>query len=447
MKLRIAIVDDEKIVCKSLKTNLQKNGFIAETFQTGRSFLKRMKQFSFDLIFIDILLPDMNGMDILSEIKAKYHNSEVIIITGFSTIGSAVEAVKKGAFHYVSKPFRLEEIRSLANRAGEKINLKKENYSLRKNLGDDLLDKEFIGTSRPMQDIFAMIRKVAPIDCNVLLQGESGTGKELVAKSIHRLSKRKDNPFVSFNCGGFSDELICNELFGHEKGAYTGASLKKIGLFESASRGTVFLDEIGEMPLSMQIKLLRVLQEKRILRVGGTVPVDLDIRIIAATNKDLKYACVNGDFRDDLFFRLNVISFNLPTLCSRKEDIPALVNFFIDKYNKIFAKNIKKISSECFDILVKYNFPGNVRELENIIQRAVVLSEGDIIDIESFPPDLQKLEFDTLVGDGIFTMEEMEKNHIENILRITKNNKGLASKILNIPRTTLWRKLKKFELI
>ncbi len=447
MKLRVAIVDDEKIVCKNLGTHLQKNGFIPEAFQTGTSFLKRMEKSYFDLIFLDILLPDMNGMDLLYQIKTKYHNSEVIIMTGFSAIGSAVEAVKKGAFHYVAKPFRLEEILSLANRAGEKINLKKENYCLRKNLGDDLLDKEFIGASRAMQDIFAMIRKVAPIDCNVLLQGETGTGKELVAKSIHRLSKRKDKPFVSFNCGGFSDELICNELFGHEKGAYTGASLKKIGLLESASKGTVFLDEIGEMPLSMQIKFLRVLQEKRILRVGGTKPVDLDIRIIAATNKDLKYACVNGNFREDLFFRLNVISLNLPTLCSRKEDIPVLVNFFIDKYNKAFGKNIKNISSDCFDILVKYNFPGNVRELENIIQRAVVLVDGDIIDIENFPSDLQKLEFDTLVGDGIFTMEEMEKKHIEKILRITKNNKGLASKILNIPRTTLWRKMKKFEMI
>jgi len=446
MKLRLAIVDDEKIVCKNLKINFEKNGFNTECFQTGISFLKRMKAFSFDIIFLDLMLPDMNGMDILSTIKAEYNDTEIIIMTGFGSIDSAVEAVKKGAFHYITKPFRLEDTVSLANRAKEKINLKKENYSLRQSLDANLIDKNFIGTSRSMQDIFAMIKKVAPIDCNVLLFGESGTGKELVAKSIHRLSKRKDNPFVSFNCGGFSDELICNELFGHEKGAYTGATLKKIGLLESAAKGTVFLDEIGEMPLSMQVKLLRVLQEKRILRVGGTEPVDLDIRIIAATNKDLKYACINGDFREDLFFRLNVVSFNLPTLCSRKEDIPVLVNFFIKKYNKAFGKNIKNISSECFDILVKYNFPGNVRELENIIQRAVVLADEDIIDIDDFPPDLRKLEFETLEGKGIFTMEEMEKNHIKKILRITKNNKGLASKILNIPRTTLWRKMKKLEI-
>ncbi len=446
MKLRVAIVDDEKIVCKNLGANLKKNGFKTESFHTGASFLKRMKQAPFDLIFLDILLPDMNGMDVLHKVMAKYHDSKVIIMTGFSAIGSAVEAVQQGAFHYVAKPFRLEEIISLAKRAEEEI-LKNNNSAFGNNFGDEFLDREFIGASRAMQDIFTMIRKVAPIDCNVLLQGETGTGKELVAKAIHRLSKRKNKPFVSFNCGGFSDELICNELFGHEKGAYTGATLKKIGLLESASSGTVFLDEIGEMPLSMQIKFLRVLQEKRILRVGGTQPVDLDIRIIAATNKDLKYACVNGDFREDLFFRLNVVSFNLPTLCSRKEDIPVLVNFFIKKYNKAFGKNIKNISSDCFDILVKYNFPGNVRELENIIQRAVVLADGDIIDIEDFPPDLQELEFDTIVGDGIFTMEEMEKNHIEKILRITKNNKGLASKILNIPRTTLWRKMKKFGII
>jgi len=335
----------------------------------------------------------------------------------------------------------------LARSAKEKIGLREENRRLRETVNGQEVLKGFIGTSSAMQEIFAMIKKVAIVNCNVLLQGESGTGKELVARSIHRLSPRKNRPFISFNCGGFTEELICNELFGHEKGAFTGAAVTKIGLIESADAGTLFLDEIGEMPPSMQVKLLHVIQEKQILRVGGNTPVNLDIRLIAASNKDIKKATAEGSFREDLFYRLNVVTLRLPRLHERKDDIPMLISYFIEKYSRPFEKKIRGISHHALEILMHYNFPGNVRELENIIQRSVALAESDVIRINDLPPDLQKLEFNTLEGEGLLALEEMEKLHIAKVLDKTDYNKSLSSKILNLPRTTLWRKMKKYGLL
>jgi len=304
MRLRIAVIDDEITVCRRLKRALEKKGYVVESFQEADPFWRRMVQDPFNIIFLDLKLPDVNGMDVLARIKKRYDNVEVIIITGYGSIDSAISAIKKGAYHYVTKPFKLDEIRLLARGAKEKIGLREENRHLRETLnGQDFL-KDFIGVSHAMQEIFAMIKKVAIVNCNVLLQGESGTGKELVARSIHRLSPRKNRPFISFNCGGFTEELICNELFGHEKGAFTGAFVTKIGLIESADGGTLFLDEIGEMPPSMQVKLLHVIQEKQILRVGSNTPVNLDIRLIAASNKDIKRATDEGCVREDLVYRL-----------------------------------------------------------------------------------------------------------------------------------------------
>jgi two-component system, NtrC family, response regulator AtoC len=447
MQLRVAVIDDEITVCRRLKQALKKDGYGVESFQKAEHFWRRMVQDPFNIIFLDLKLPDVNGMDVLARIKKRYDNVEVIIITGFGSINSAISAIKKGAYHYVTKPFKLDEIRLLARSAKEKIGLREENRRLRETVnGQDVL-KGFIGTSPAMQEIFAMIKKVAIVNCNVLLQGESGTGKELVARSIHRLSPRKNRPFISFNCGGFTEELICNELFGHEKGAFTGASVTKIGLIESADGGTLFLDEIGEMPPSMQVRLLHVIQEKQILRVGGNTPVNLDIRLIAASNKDIKKATADGSFREDLFYRLNVVTLRLPRLCERKDDISMLITYFIEKYSRPFEKKIRRISSHALEILMHYNFPGNVRELENIIQRSVALAESEVIRIEDLPPDLQKLEFNTLEGEGLLALEEMEKLHIAKVLYKTDYNKSLSSKILNLPRTTLWRKMKKYGLL
>ena len=292
-----------------------------------------------------------------------------------------------------------------------------------------------------------MIKKVAAVDCNVLLQAETGTGKEMAARAIHMLSPRKSNPFVSFNCGGFTEELICSELFGYEKGAFTGATATKIGLLESADCGSVFLDEIGEMPLPMQVKLLHVIQERRILRVGGINPIELQVRIIAATNKDLKEAVENGEFREDLFYRLNVVAINLPKLSDRMDDIPLLAAHFIKKFNRAFCKKITRISNQAMSILMNYNFPGNVRELENIIQRAVALADGKVIHTVDLPSDLQKMEFSSLEGvEPLLTLTEMERLHIEKVLNMTDFNTSLASSILAIPRTTLWRRIKKYGL-
>ena len=447
-RYRVAVVDDEKIVCQRLKAVLEKDGYAIETFPAGSPFLERMKTYPFDIVFLDLALPDITGQEILIHLTGSHPETAVIIITGHGSIDSAIDAIKQGAHHYITKPFKLEEIRVLADGAREKIALQWENRRLRESVigGAEPL-RGFIGASAPMQDLFAMIKKVATVDCNVLLQGESGTGKELVAKSIHHLSPRRDAPFISFNCGGFTDALISSELFGHERGAFTGAALTKIGLLETAGGGTVFLDEIGEMPMSMQVKLLRVLQEKRILRVGGTRPIDLDIRVIAAANQDIKQACLEGTFREDLYYRLNVVTLQLPQLKQRKSDIPLLIDSFIRKYNRPFGKRVRQIAPQALDILMHYHFPGNVRELENIIQRAIALADGETIRERELPDDLQKLEIDIIDGEGLQTLEAVERQHIAAVLKKTGGNKNLAGKILNLPRTTLWRKLKRYGLM
>jgi len=446
MEMRLAIVDDEEIVCRRLSHALSREGFQVETFLTGGSFLEREMEQPFNIVFLDLRLPDMDGMTLLPRIKSMAPEAEVIMITGHGSLDTAIDAIKGGAYHYAAKPLNLAEIRVLASGAREKIAMRVENRRLREALRGDAEISAIIGKSQAMQEVFGLIRKVAAVDCNVLLKGASGTGKALVARAIHQLSPRRDRPLVSFNCGGFTAELISSELFGYEKGAFTGAAATKVGLFESAFGGTVFLDEIGEMPLSMQVKLLHVLQERRILRVGGTTPIDLDIRIIAATNKDLKHEVDAGNFREDLFFRLNVVSITLPPLSQRREDIPLLVQHFMDKYSLAFHKRITGIQQQAMQILCNYSYPGNVREIENIIERAVALTDHEEIGLQDLPADLQELEFDTVEGDGLPPLAEMERRYIMRVLERTDNNKGMAAKILSIPRTTLWRKLKAYGL-
>jgi two-component system response regulator AtoC len=446
MKLHLAIVDDEEIVCRRLSQSLGREDFTVESFLMGRSFLERMVQHPFDIVFLDMHLPDLDGLEILARVKALRAETEVIIITGYKSVETAVEAIQKGAYHYIAKPVNLTEIRLLARSARDKISMRLENLRLREALRGDSGLTSIIGNSPAIQELFALIRKVAAVDCNVLVQGGSGTGKALVARAIHQLSPKKDHPFVAFNCGGFTDELINSELFGHERGAFTGATAAKIGLLESAAGGTVFLDEIGEMPLTMQVKLLHVIQERQIFRVGGTRPIDLDIRIIAATNKDLQHEVELGAFREDLYFRLNVVSVTLPLLTDRREDIPLLVRYFIDKYSLAFHKAVTGIQPQALQILMNYSFPGNVRELENIVERAVALTDSGEIGPQDLPKDLQKLDFATVEGDGLLSLQEMERRHITNVLESTEFNKSLTAQVLNIPRTTLWRKMKMYGL-
>jgi DNA-binding NtrC family response regulator len=445
-QVRIAIVDDEVLVCRRLSQALSRDGYEVEAFTTGGSFLDRMQVEPFELVFCDLKLPDTSGMEVLSRCKKIRSETEVIIITGYASIDSAIEAIKDGAYHYATKPLKLNAIRALAKGALEKIGMRQENMRLREALKCAGGSATIVGNSPAIKELFSMIQKIAEVDCNILLQGASGTGKALVAKAIHQLSPRKDHPFVCFNCGGFTEELISSELFGYEKGAFTGAAATRIGLLESASKGTVFLDEVGEMPPAMQVKLLHVLQERQILRVGGIRPIDLDIRVIAATNRDLKNEVVQGNFREDLFYRLNVVTIPLPSLSQRREDLPLLVSHFIEKYRTAFRKNVEDIQPQALQILMGYTFPGNVRELENIIERAVALTDCNQIRPQDLPHDIQHLEFDTVEGEGLLPLDELEKRYIARVLETTGFNKGLTAQILNIPRTTLWRKLKEYKL-
>jgi len=442
----IGVIDDEATARKMMGRILNQAGYVVETFAAGRPFLRKMEKDPFDIVFLDLQLPDIGGLEVLAHIKSMHRDTEVIIVTGHGSIDNAVEATKTGAFHYLTKPCRSHDLCLMAERAAEKIRLHRENTRLRSKAGEDGLVPGFIGNSKAMHAIFETIAKVAQVNCNVLLEAETGTGKQLTARAIHELGPKKNAPFVYFNCGGFTEDLICSELFGHEKGAFTGADACKAGLFESAAGGTVLLDEIGEMPLSMQVKLLHVLQERQVLRVGGTRPIDLNVRIIAATNKDLKQLISQGTFREDLYYRLNVVTIRLPVLSERRDDIPLLIHHFIAKSNKAFSKNIKGISSQALDLLMHYNFPGNVRELENIIQHASALTEGKKLTPEDLPSRLRQLHLHDNFTEELLPLDEMEKRYISRVLSKTGHNIKTAGKILDMPRTTLWRRIKKYGL-
>lgn len=445
MNCRIAVVDDEGAARRRMAEALARDGYETEMFPDAESFLERSARTPFDAVLLDMRLPGMSGMEALERFKQRSAGSEVIMITGYGGVETAVEAIKLGAFHFVTKPVKLAELRSLVKRACDKVALSRENRRLRLALREETGLESMIGASASMREVFELIVKIAPVNCNVLIQGDSGTGKALVARAIHRLSPRRDRPFVCFNCGAFTEELIASELFGYEKGAFTGAVASRVGLLESAGGGTVFLDEIGEMPLSMQVKLLHVIQERSILRVGGTRPIDLDIRVISATNRDLKQEVASGGFREDLFYRLNVVNIHLPGLARRKEDIPLLTRHFMDKYGLLFHKDVRGLSPRAECILLDYDFPGNVRELENIVERAVALCDSETITEADLPRDLRQMDVASVDGEKLMSLEEMERQHIGRVLERTGRNKGLASQILGIPRTTLWRKLKQFK--
>ena len=418
-----------------------------EVFLDGESALKRFAQSEFDLVLCDMRLPGVDGLEVLDIIRKRYPKSEVILITAYGSVDSAIEAIRAGAFHYVTKPIKMADLKLLIRRALDKVMLVREKEALREALFSQNRPADFIGNSRAMIEVFRLIDKVAPLDCNVLIQGESGTGKEMVARALHKQSPRKSRPFVSFNCGGFSEELISNELFGHEKGAFTGATETKIGLLEAADRGTIFLDEIGEMPLTMQVKLLRFVEERTLLRVGGIKSLPVDIRLIAASNQDLKSLTAAGNFREDLFYRLNVVCISLPPLRSRKDDIPLLIRHFLKKYSRAFGKEVGAVSAGVLDILSEYPFPGNVRELENIVERAVALSEGAEISEQDLPSDLRDLTIRSMETQRCLSLGEMEKQHIQQALVEAQGKKSLAAEILDIPRTTLWRKMKRHGLM
>jgi DNA-binding NtrC family response regulator len=445
---KILIVDDEKIALKNLEHVMKKEGYEIVGTQSGQNALKLLESQQFDLVLTDLRMEKVDGMQILKRCRELYPDTEVIMITGYATLASAVESMKHGAFYYIAKPFKLEEVRKVVKEASEKVWLKKENKQLREQIESFQGRVRIITQDANMQRLLDMVKQIAPTDCNVILTGESGTGKELFARHLHFNSKRAEGPFLAINCGAFTEELLSNELFGHEKGAFTGAAAMKKGLIEMATGGTLFLDEITEMPPSMQVKLLRVIQEKEVLKLGATEPVKVDVRFSAATNRDIQDAIKGGQFRQDLYFRLNVVSLRIPPLSERKDDIPLLSHYFLRKYSTLMKKEVSEISQDVTALLMNYDFPGNVRELENIIERGVALANGNIIEVAHLPEDLKELSIRTFrKKEGkIPSLEEQELSYIKWVLSEAGNNKTLASQILGIDRVSLWRKLKKYGL-
>jgi len=445
---KLLVVDDEAVALNNLVYILKKEGYQIKSTQSGPQALKYIEQEEFNLILTDLKMEKVDGMRLLKRAKELYPDTEVVMITGFATVDSAIEAMKAGAYYYIAKPYKLEEVRKIVREAIEKNQLKKENILLRQHLKDFHGDVKLITDNAKMHKLLETARQIAVSDTNVVICGESGTGKELLAKFIHQHSVRAKGPMLSINCGVFTEELLANELFGHEKGAFTGANEIKKGLVEMADNGTLFLDEITEMSPQMQVKLLRVIQEKEVQRVGGTKAIKVDVRFLAATNRDLQEEVKNGNFRQDLFFRINVVSLCLPPLAERKSDIPLLVHHFMKKYSILMNKNIKEVSPEVIDMLMGYDFPGNVRELENIIERGVAMTNGDTIEAAHLPEDLRGMTMLTFrKREGKYpTLEELEKSYIEWILKETGENKTEGAKALGIDRVSLWRKLKKYEL-
>jgi DNA-binding NtrC family response regulator len=447
-KAKLLIVDDEKIALKNLVHVMKKEGYDVTGFSSGPGALKILEEKEFDVVITDLRMEKVDGNQILTRCRELYPDTEVIMITAYSSVSSAVETLTKGAYYYIAKPFRLDEVRKVVRGAIEKITLRRENALLREELKKVTGKVKIITKDMKMQKLLSTAQQIAPTDCNVLISGESGTGKELVSRFIHDKSKREEGPFFAINCGAFNEELLANELFGHEKGAFTGAITQKNGLIEMASRGTLFLDEIIDMPPHMQVKLLRVIQEKKVLRLGATEPIDVDVRFIAATNRDVKDAVKHGDLREDLFFRLNVVSFHVPPLSERRDDIPLLSYYFLRKFAILMKKDVTEISPDVISILMNYDFPGNVRELENIIERGVALTNTGTIEVAHLPEDLRELTimmFRKKEGQ-IPSLENQEEAYIKWVLKESGGNKTVAAQILGIDRVSLWRKLKKYGL-
>ncbi|KPK36330.1 MAG: Fis family transcriptional regulator [Nitrospira bacterium SG8_35_1] len=447
-KAELLLIDDEQIALKNLEHVMEKEGYSITSTQYSTKALKILNEKIFDVVLTDLRMEKVDGMQILQRCRELYPNTEVIMITGYATLESAVEAMKQGAFYYVAKPFKLDEVRKIVQEAVEKVRLKKENQELRDQLENFQGKVKIITQDANINALLDTASQIAPTDCNVLISGESGTGKELFAKYVHFQSRRYEGPFMAINCGALSEELLANELFGHEKGAFTGAVSMKKGLIEMASGGTLFLDEITEMSTSMQVKLLRVIQEREVMRLGAVKPVAVDVRLIAATNRDIQDAIQTGQFRRDIYFRLNVVSLNIPPLTERKDDIPLLSYYFLKKYSTLMNKEVTSISQDVTDLLMNYDFPGNVRELENIIERGVAITNSDTIETSHLPEDIRSMHIRTYrKKEGqMATLEEQEMAYIEWVIKEVGGNRTMAAQVLGIDRVSLWRKLKKYNI-
>lgn len=449
MPANILVIDDEDSMCNFLEIMLKKEGYIVETANDGFSAVDLLRKHNYDLVISDMNMPGMTGLEVLQNVKSFKSEQDFIVMTAFATVDSAIEAMKLGAVDYITKPFKVDEIKIAIEKSINRKQLVSENKVLKKQLQDDNSFNNFIGASEPVVKLKKLATRVASSDSTVLVLGESGTGKDLISKAIHHLSPRCNAPFVTINCGAIPENLLESELFGHKKGSFTGAVKDKDGLFKVADGGTLFLDEIGNTSLAIQIKLLRVLEDKIITPVGGTIPIEVDVRLIAATNANLEDDVKQGRFREDLYYRLNVIPIDIPSLRERKEDIPLLIDFFIRKFSAKRSTELKTITKEASDILISYHWPGNVRELENTLERAVLLNRTNKLDVSDFPEKLRKIEKQTVVSESDPlnpTLESMEKAYIHFVMSQTGGKKRQAAKILGIDTSTLYRKIERYSL-
>jgi len=445
----ILIVEDEAKMRRLLELNLGEDGFATLSASDAESGLKLLRESDVDLVVTDLKLPGMNGLEFLQAIKRQNAALPVVVMTAFGSVETAVEAMKAGASDYVLKPFSLSEMRMVIRKELDVHKLREENRSLREALGKRYEHPNVVARSAKMQEVLATVERVAPTNSTVLLGGESGVGKDLIARAVHEKSRRAAGPFIKINSSAIPENLLESELFGYEKGAFTGAGASKPGKFELADKGTLFLDEIGDVPLAIQVKLLRVLQEREFERLGGTRTVKVDVRLVAATNRDLREALEQGTFREDLYYRLNVVPIDIAPLRQRKEDIPDLVNLFISRFAGDSGKPVEEITPEAMQILVNYHWPGNVRELQNIIERACALAKGRVLKVEDIHLDTRPAR--AVNGSGNFlpegmTLEQWEDEMIRESLRRANGNKSQAARLLGLSRNALRYRLSKIGI-
>lgn len=446
---KIMFVDDDIVTGRVMKRNCDNANYICSVYQSAQDCLNAFKKSDADIVITDLRMPGMNGFELLTELREIDENVPVLVMTGYSSVENAVEAMKRGATDFIKKPFDFTELRLMLDRTMKGVRLKNENKLLKRRLGQKRNRFGMIGETPVMRSLFNTIEKVTNVNCNVIITGESGTGKELVARALHDYSSRKDAPFVTVDCGALNENMLESELFGHEKNAFSGAEQRQQGLLEQASGGSLFLDEICNISDAMQIKLMRTIESNKISRLGSSESINIDVRIIAASNRNLDQAVENDELRHDFYHRLNVVNIYVPTLAERREDIPALVEQFVQEFAECYHRDVKGYDTESLKLLCEAPWAGNVRELRNIIEREVILSDDNSLCWESAKGVISDEEDDLSINfsdDSFMSLEELEEEYINHVLRCFKGKKTKAAKTLGIDKTTLWRKLRRYDI-